>query len=104
MCTHRRGIPSVPVAVEPVAAPAPAPATLAPVQTADAAIAIGVAVDRSPEEDVACTTLFVHFPCFWYLVCVLEQVIEHVRRVDGLTSKFSGERFSADDLAPLLLW
>ena len=48
-CAQRSGAAVAPIAVEPAAAPVPPDA--APVEATDAQAAIGVAVDRTPEED-----------------------------------------------------
>ncbi len=100
-CEHRRRVVAKPGVVEPVVAPAPR--TTAPAQAPDAEVAIGVAVDRSPEEDVASVATCVFLPGLGDELQVLVEVIKDVGVEDGLVGELLAELVAFDDLVPLLL-
>lgn len=85
---------------EPVEAPVP-PAAV-PVEAADAQVAVAVAVDGAPEEDVADVPVSIRLPLIGDEFGVREQVVEDVGVEDGLLRQLLAELVALDDLPVLL--
>lgn len=98
--TQQRGVAAVPNVAQPAAAPAPPAA--APAQAADAQVAIAVAVDRPPEEDVAGIARFIGLPFVGDEVGVGEEVVQDIGVHDGHVRKRIAELVALDGLAALL--
>ena len=98
-CTHSREVDAVPPFVVPAVAPAP---LVAEIETADAQVAIAVAIDSTPEEDVAGVPVSIRLPLIWNEFGMREQVVEDVGVKDGLLHQLLAELVAFDDLAILL--
>ncbi len=92
-CANRRRVAVTPAVAEPVVVPVP-PVT-APVEVADAEIAVRVAVDGAPEEHSPA------LPAFGDELMVGQQVVEDAGVQDGLTFQLLA-KLVADDRAVLL--
>ncbi len=79
-------------------AAAPAPPAISPVQIPSAQVAVRVAVDGSPEENVFRPALLVLSPTFGNELLVLEQVVEDVDVQYGLALKFFAKLLVSDGL------
>jgi len=84
---------------------APAPRTVAPVQAANVRAAIRVAINRSPEVDVARIAVLVDLPIFGDDLGVSQQVVKNTGVQDGNLArlKFLAELVALDDLAVFLV-
>ena len=99
-CEHRSRATAIPADVEPVAAPEPRPDK--PEQIPDAQVAAGVAVNRSPEEDVAGVTTRVLLPLLGNELRILKEIIENVGVEHELVRQLLAELVAIDAL-PILL-
>ncbi len=94
-CEQSRRAVDVPAVGKPVAEPEPSAAV--PVEAADAQAATRVAVDCTPEKDVAGATLGVHLPFLGNEVRMGEEIVEHVGVEHGLRSELAAELIALDD-------
>lgn len=100
-CKHRSRIAGEPVTVEPAAVPDPT--ITVPAEATDVEIAIGRAVNGSPEEDVASVPVFIFFPRISNEVRILQEVVTNIGVQDRLVGKFLAEIVAFDASTFLLL-
>jgi len=80
------------------------PRTIAPTQKPDIQVAAGVAIDGSPEKDMAsCVAFGVILPVFGDKLLVSEQVVQDVGVEHGLGLQFFAKLVALDDPAILLV-
>lgn len=98
-CRHRRRVAVEEVVAQPVAVPVPPVAV--PVEATNVEVAVSVAVDGSPEEDVAGVPVFIFFPRLGNEMRMLQEMVQQVGVQDGLTLKLCAKGVARD--ASLLL-
>ena len=96
LACDRSWVARVEVIPKPAAVPVPRPA--APAQAPDVQVAIGAAIDRTPEESVLL------FPLFRDQLGVLEQVVKDIGVENRLVLQLLAEFVALDALFALLFW
>ena len=92
---------ATPVVAEPAADPEPL--TVDEAQTSHKQAAVGVAVDRSPEEGVANAAILVPFPLFWDELLLGVEIVEHIDVQDRLFHELLAKLVAHDTLVALLV-